>query len=200
MKPNTFTTGEKFDRWEIINDSHTTQYFGKNNRPVRCYLCKCDCGKEKLVRGDYLLQGTSKSCGCLRSDRAKQVGIKQKTKTSYHNLIYGDSKRSSKYRNKNWNLTKEQHYDIICKPCFYCSKEPIIRESRVGIPFPHWGIDRQDNTKGYVYENCVSCCPICNSMKMDLEITDFIQHIKQIILNYRENCPECEDAPSITME
>lgn len=184
MRPNTFKIGERFDRWEIIDDLHITQYFGKNNRPVRCYLCKCKCGKEQLVRGDYLLQGRSKSCGCLRSDRAKQVGIKQKTKTSYHNLIYGDCKRGAKHRNKEWNLTKEQHYDIISKPCFYCGKKPIIRESKVGIPFPHWGIDRQDNTKGYIYENCVSCCPTCNSMKMDLDLSSFIQHINKIISNY----------------
>lgn len=184
MKPNTFSVGEKYDRWEVLSSSHTIQYYGKNNRPVRCYLCKCECGKEQLVRGDYLLQGRSKSCGCLRSDRAKQVGIKQKTKTSYHNLIYGDCKRSAKHRKKEWNLTKEQHYDIICKPCFYCGTEPILRESKVGIPFPHWGIDRYDNMKGYVYENCVPCCPTCNSMKMNLDSKTFINHIKQIISNY----------------
>jgi len=184
MKPNTFSVGQKYDRWEVLKSSHITQYFGKNNRPVRCYLCRCDCGKEQLVRGDYLIQGRSKSCGCLRSDRAKQIGIKQRTEDSYHNLIYGNCKRSAKHRNKEWKLTKKEHYDIICKPCFYCGKEPILRESNVGIPFSHWGIDRMDNSKGYVYENCVSCCPICNSMKRDLNPDAFIQHLKKIISNY----------------
>ncbi len=187
MKPNTFCLGEKYNRWEIISSLHTTNYFGKNNRPVRCYLCRCECGKEQLVRSDYLIQGRSKSCGCLRSDRARQIGIKQKTKTSYHNLIYGDCKRSAKHRNKEWNLTKEEHLDIITKPCLYCGKEPILRESKVGIPFPHWGVDRKDNTKGYIYDNCVSCCPTCNTMKMNLDTTTFIDHIKQIIKNYSNN-------------
>ena len=79
MKAITLNEGQKFNRWEVINSSSTTQYFGTSNRPVRCFLCKCKCGVEKLVRGDYLTRGTSKSCGCLRSDRAKATGRKQKT-------------------------------------------------------------------------------------------------------------------------
>lgn len=30
------------------------------------YLCKCDCGKEKIIYTSHLVNGTCKSCGCLR--------------------------------------------------------------------------------------------------------------------------------------
>ena len=180
MKALNFNVGQKFHRWKILQSSPTIQYFGKNNRPVRCFLCKCECGVEKLVRGDYLIRGTSKSCGCLRSDKAKLTGKKQKTLKSYHNKVFGDSKRSAKHRGKDWDLTKEEHLDIITKPCYYCGDSPIIRESNVGVPFPHWGIDRQDNNTGYTYSNSVSCCQICNTMKMDLTLNKFSDHIKKL--------------------
>lgn len=30
------------------------------------YLCKCDCGNEKIVRQDSLITGRTKSCGCIK--------------------------------------------------------------------------------------------------------------------------------------
>jgi hypothetical protein len=29
------------------------------------WLCKCDCGNEKIISGKWLKRGTTKSCGCL---------------------------------------------------------------------------------------------------------------------------------------
>ena len=51
--------GEKFGRLTVI------EYFGphkKNRTPM--YLCKCDCGKNKTVRGYNLTGNRTKSCGC----------------------------------------------------------------------------------------------------------------------------------------
>jgi hypothetical protein len=36
------------------------------------YLCRCDCGKEKIVEGTKLSSGHTKSCGCLRN-RIKNI-------------------------------------------------------------------------------------------------------------------------------
>ena len=65
-----------------VRPIHHQARFGNYNRPARCVNCKCDCGTEKWVRGDYLINGRSKSCGCLRSEQAKLKGKIQKTKTS----------------------------------------------------------------------------------------------------------------------
>lgn len=41
------------------------------------WICVCDCGKEKRVRGSHLKAGQTKSCGCLVRDRMKsQTGSK----------------------------------------------------------------------------------------------------------------------------
>ena len=32
------------------------------------WLCKCECGNMKIIKGVALRRGTSKSCGCLKSE------------------------------------------------------------------------------------------------------------------------------------
>lgn len=52
--------GMRYGRLEVI------EHKGKDNRGKHLWLCKCDCGKEKIVVGDNLSSGKSKSCGCLK--------------------------------------------------------------------------------------------------------------------------------------
>jgi hypothetical protein len=41
------------------------------------YLCKCDCGAEKVVDGNSLRSANTQSCGCLHKElRREQVGPK----------------------------------------------------------------------------------------------------------------------------
>ena len=37
------------------------------------WLCSCECGKHVSVIGQHLRNGRTKSCGCLRSDRASET-------------------------------------------------------------------------------------------------------------------------------
>ncbi len=58
--------GERFGRWTAIEPS--TIMLGKS----KAWLCRCECGTERLVPIYILLNGTSRSCGCLRVDLLKQ--------------------------------------------------------------------------------------------------------------------------------
>jgi hypothetical protein len=56
-------TGERFGKLEVIGYGKTIV---QDKKHIRYYcLCKCDCGKQKLIREDSLKQGDTKSCGCL---------------------------------------------------------------------------------------------------------------------------------------
>jgi hypothetical protein len=61
--------GQRFGKLTVI------KYFGKE-KSVNLWWCKCDCKKEKYVREFSLLQGDTKSCGCLRSEILDLVGQK----------------------------------------------------------------------------------------------------------------------------
>lgn len=58
-------SGQKFNYWTVLN------YAGHGN-----WLCQCDCGNIKEVRGDGLKNGHSKSCGCKLRDVQDLTGQK----------------------------------------------------------------------------------------------------------------------------
>lgn len=61
---------------------------------------------------------------------------------------------------KTWELTEDQYYLLIKQPCFYCG---LALNSSVRS-----GLDRVDNTLGYIIDNVVPCCVECNVAKSDL--------------------------------
>lgn len=62
-----FRIGQKMERWTIIGDPIPARKGGKK------WLCRCECGTERYVLDRSLRYGCSKSCGCLRKERAKKA-------------------------------------------------------------------------------------------------------------------------------
>lgn len=57
-------TGQKFGRLSVISFAGMKDSWASWNSV-------CDCGNEKIVLSGVLIQGQAKSCGCLRSEMAK---------------------------------------------------------------------------------------------------------------------------------
>lgn len=53
---------QSFDRWTVI------AYAGVNEFEQSLWLCRCECGTERVVAGSRLTTGRSRSCGCLRAE------------------------------------------------------------------------------------------------------------------------------------
>ncbi len=100
-----------------------------------------------------------KSCAINRSSKRNQIP----------EVIYRTYQRQAAYRKIEFCLTHEQFMQFWQLNCSYC-----------GNKIKTIGIDRVDSNQGYVLNNCVSCCSICNLMKNDLDKDQFILHIKQI--------------------
>jgi hypothetical protein len=56
-------TGQRFGILTVLERAEDKVY--KKRKRV-CWLCRCDCGKEKIIAKDRLMRGDAKSCGCLR--------------------------------------------------------------------------------------------------------------------------------------
>lgn len=61
--------GQRFGRWVVIKRT--------DERKGNCvgFLCRCDCGTERVVDSTSLLRGSSQSCGCKISDLNKERSI-----------------------------------------------------------------------------------------------------------------------------
>ena len=60
-------TGQRFGYLTVIKKA------GKNKSDKILWLCKCDCGKLKIIQGTSLKNGRTKSCGCLRKKGARMT-------------------------------------------------------------------------------------------------------------------------------
>lgn len=140
--------------------------------------CKCDCGNEKIINIRSLNNGHTQSCGCL-----KKIGIKlEKGVASFNTLFYAYQK-SAKRRNISFVLTEEEFKSLTLLPCFYCGKEPsqIYKSNKYGNGnYIYNGIDRVNNSLGYILDNCVPCCGICNRAKDVMTKEEFLNWIETV--------------------
>ena len=65
--------GKKFGRLTVISLDHLEEDNGGQNQIY--YSCRCDCGNIKVVNKHALASGTIKSCGCFRSESARESHI-----------------------------------------------------------------------------------------------------------------------------
>jgi 5-methylcytosine-specific restriction endonuclease McrA len=64
--------GQRFGKLVVIKFSHIIKSDGAQ------WLCKCDCGNEKIISGRNLRKSNSTSCGCKRSEHLVVFGLKKR--------------------------------------------------------------------------------------------------------------------------
>jgi len=79
----------------------------------------------------------------------------------------------SQYRKKENNLSSEDILTLSFANCYYCGKPAKDIQN---------GIDRVDNSKGYLTDNVVPCCKMCNKMKLTHSREKFIQMVEHIVV------------------
>lgn len=159
-------TGQKFNMITVLKYTNLRDKYGRV-----MWECKCDCGNLKLMPASDVQR--AKSCGCLVKFSYEKAAI---------NRIIRDYKNRAPSRGYKFELTNEQIKSLLVCNCYYCNAPPLNQcKSRDGKHiFLYNGIDRLDNNIGYIISNVVSCCSICNRMKMILSLNDFINQCKKI--------------------
>lgn len=160
--------GQKFGRLTVIKRVDNSKQ-GKSR-----WLCKCECGVEKIIVGGNLKNGSVQSCKCLQRERLKDaIGLIPGLSNMRELII--SYKKSAKRRRIKYNLSEKQFSKITQKDCYYCGTRPnnIAKYSGCNGNYIYNGIDRIDNKKGYTIDNIVSCCKRCNMAKNNGTLQEF---------------------------
>ncbi|KKN59905.1 hypothetical protein LCGC14_0537300 [marine sediment metagenome] len=103
-------TRQRFGRWVVLKDAGNEKWGGSQ------WLCKCDCGTEKIIPR-YNLLVSSRSCGCLQkellSKRAKQF-LGNKNPNWKDGIAVG---RERGLRYKQWRIKVFKRDDFTCQIC-----------------------------------------------------------------------------------
>jgi len=181
--------GRRFGRLIAIKTNSTS----KNGDVL--WLCKCDCGNEKIIRCSSLTSGKTKSCGCLHKEIVKKNMVKigrlcvhDTIEKAFLSHIIRQYNRQAKRRNYEFNISDEKFVELISDKCYYCGSFKYSNSVKIRDKmFYYNGIDRIDNTKGYVNNNVVSCCKICNQAKRDLTLKEFNEWRQQMVNHVNKN-------------
>lgn len=144
-------TGQRFGRLTVVKRS------GSTPQKLALWLCKCDCGNEKIIDGHTLRRGGSKSCGCYRTERESERAVKRnykhgQRKTRLYGIWLGMKSRC--YNSNDHNFL---HYGA--KGIEVCEEWTQDFQSFYGWSMSHGykedlSIDRIDVNGNYEPNNC----------------------------------------------
>jgi hypothetical protein len=137
--------GTVFGRWTVIGPERP--------RSIRSYLCRCDCGNTGTVRKEKLLNGTSRSCGCL-----------QREQLTTHGLTAGAVRQQSR-EYWIWNSMVQRctnsksvgYSNYGGRGITVCDRWRSFENFFADMgprPTALHSIERRDNDKGYAPDNC----------------------------------------------
>lgn len=143
LKPRELSPGMRFNKLTVVRPAGRDKHFNA------MYLCKCSCGNETSVRGFILLNGNTKSCGCLRRKHG-------------HTSSFGKRQMSPTYRswdhmlNRCTNKNSHSFKNYGGRGITVCERwmkfENFLED--MGIRPDGLTLDRTDNELGYFPENC----------------------------------------------
>lgn len=124
------------------------------------WLCRCDCGKETIVKGGSLQSGNTKSCGCLGKEMAsKRILALNKKQIGENAPMYISGDFCGKYTKEILELKESirKRDNYTCQDCRITQEENIIKFNRK-LAVHH--IDGNDTNN--VKENMISLCNKCH--------------------------------------
>lgn len=91
--------------------------------------------------------------------------------------IYAMAKTHARSAGRSFTITLEEFSTIISQPCVYrIDDSPASKKV---------GLDRKDNTVGYVQQNIVPCCQLHNAIKSDIFS---YEQMLDLVIRYSISC------------
>jgi hypothetical protein len=161
-------TGQTFAHWFVEKLSR------RDERGRYLYHVLCLCGERRIVASRELQDGNSTSCGCRQ---------KLPPGMAARNMLMGLYKKCATKRKLAWALDRETFFELTTSDCRYCGTPPAqIHKAGIGHGGEciYNGVDRVDSTKGYLTENAVPCCKVCNFAKRTMSVNDFMAWVRRV--------------------
>lgn len=164
--------GKIYGKWLVLEPIKRPKHIKSRSA---FFLCECQCQKKthRAVCANSLRNGGSISCGCIKNE-IRNINAP-------YNQLFRNYKHSATQREIDLDLTLEDIKIITQKKCYYCGREPSrTLKSAYRHSFFYNGIDRVDNTKGYIKSNCVPCCTDCNTAKSIKTFQEFNEWVSRV--------------------
>lgn len=128
----------------------------KNIRRGRAFLCRCDCGNQKIISLAELKRGTTKSCGCWNSEVQSSFMIDYSTKhgksnTPEYSIWKGMKERCNNPKNKSYHNYGGRGIKVFDR--WLDSFENFINDMGER-PSKNHQLDRINNDGNYEPSNC----------------------------------------------
>ncbi len=98
--------------------------------------------------------------------------------------VTGAAQNWAESRDLRWKLTDEEVKAINRGDCHYCGAPPsnvcAYPRKSGDVHYVYSGLDRLDNSVGYVRGNVVPSCRLCNTAKNTLSVAEFADLVKRI--------------------
>lgn len=144
-------TGTRFERLVVVRATPERKSGGVT------WLCLCDCGKEKLIKGASLISGSTRSCGCLAvektTQRCKDGAVHGMSKDPVYNTWATMRARCENPKNPSFRKYGAKGIWV----CGYLDQSPRSIVEIVGERPPGKSIDRIDGKLGYTCGRCQDC-------------------------------------------
>lgn len=116
-------------------------------------------------------------------EKMEEANKKRRESLEAHFKIY---KRSARLKKLEFTFSEDEFKELVSNPCYYCN---TLDEKGFN------GIDRMNQSVGYIQSNGVSCCAMCNWLKGSLDSSTFIKRTKHMLSFSRgtnnDLYPEC---------
>jgi hypothetical protein len=142
--------GQRYTRLVVVSaEKHNDQTL---------WRCRCDCGKEKLLRGSELRSAVIRSCGCwIRENAGKHTIRHGGFGTALYEIWKGMKRRCYNKLNKSYSRYGGRGITVCDR---WLAAFENFREDMGERPTESHSIERVDNSLGYSKENCVWATPL----------------------------------------
>ena len=164
-----------FGRLTVLSREEKT--YGKNSM----WLCRCECGTEKVVNGCNLRMGLTKSCGCYGREQAKNRHITHGLNGTPKYKMWISAKCRAKKKGIEFNLTLD---DIIIPERCPITGRLLQINPKNGIQSKDSpSLDKINNDLGYIKGNVAVISYGANKQKSDMTL-DEVNRLRDYMMSH----------------